>query len=162
MKISLKWLGKYINVTSFEKDPQKLADLLTNGGLEVEGVLDESKSFQNVVVGHILEKNKHPNADNLTLCLVNTGPNDNRRIVCGAKNHQAGDKVVVALPGAVLPGPGGAGQGGTGRFEIKISKIRGEESQGMLCSEKELALSEESQGIIILPANAPVGESFAK
>jgi len=154
MKISLKWLGRYINVTAYQKDPDKLTGLLTNGGLEVEGIVNLAKAFENVVVGQILEKNKHPNADNLTLCLVAVGPaaSDQRRIVCGAKNHSAGDKVVVALPGAVLPGD----------FTIKLSKIRGEESQGMLCSEKELGLSTESQGIVILPADAPIGVPFAQ
>jgi phenylalanyl-tRNA synthetase beta chain len=158
MKLSLKWLGTYTNVTAFLKDPQKLSDLLTNGGLEVEGISDQAKDFNNVVVGKILEKNKHPNADNLTLCLVDVGDaagtalHPPLKIVCGAKNHNAGDKVVVSLPGAILPG----------NFEIKLSKIRGEESQGMLCSDKELGLSGESQGIKILPADAVVGTPFAK
>jgi len=152
MKLSLKWLGTYTNVTPFLKDPQKLSDLLTNGGLEVEGISDQSKDFNHVVIGKILEKNKHPNADNLTLCLVDVGDGTSRRIVCGAKNHNAGDKVVVALPGAILPG----------NFEIKLSKIRGEESQGMLCSDKELGLSSESQGIKILPDDATIGMPFAK
>src|ERR1700677_2767879 len=131
MKLSLKWLSTYTNVAAFLKDPQKLSDLLTNGGLEVESIADQSKNFNNVVIGKILEKNKHPNADNLTLCLVDVGDGLPRRIVCGAKNHNAGDLVVVSLPGAVLPG----------NFEIKLSKIRGEESQGMLCSDKELGLA---------------------
>src|ERR1700722_1922782 len=130
MKISLKWLDKYVKVQSFLKDPQKLADILTNGGLEVESILDESKDFNFVVIGQILEKNKHPNADNLTLCSVTTGEGKLHRIVCGAKNHNAGDKVVVALPGAVLPG----------NFAIKKSKIRDVESLGMLASESELGL----------------------
>jgi len=168
MKLSLKWLANYTNVTPYLKDPQKLADILTNGGLEVEDVVNQAKDFNHVVIGKILEKNKHPNADQLTLCLVDVGEGGpggatgtvlrgHRKIVCGAKNHNAGDKVVVSLPGAILPG-----QDGTGRFEIKLSKIRGEESQGMLCSDKELGLSSESQGIKILPADAKVGMPFAQ
>jgi len=139
MKISLNLISQFVDVKEFKSEPQKLADLLTNAGLEVEEIKDLSSAFNFVVVGQILEKNKHPNADSLTLCLVDTG-DAKRRIVCGAKNHNAGDKVVVALPGAVLPG----------NFAIKLSKIRGEESQGMLCSAKELGLRSESEGIIVL------------
>src|SRR5690606_10064941 len=94
---------------------------------------------------------KHPNADKLTLCQVDTGAKKPHQIVCGAKNHRQGDKVVVALPGAVLPGD----------FAIKISKIRDVESQGMLCSEVELGLQDKSDGIMILPKDAPVGTTFA-
>jgi phenylalanyl-tRNA synthetase beta chain len=152
MKLSLKWLGRYIEVGTYLKDPQRLAALLTNGGLEVEGIANQAKDFDFVVIGKILEKNKHPNADNLTLCLVDVGDGNPRKIVCGAKNHNQGDKVVVSLPGAILPG----------NFVIKLSKIRGEESQGMLCSRKELGLTGESDGILILPPDATVGISFAK
>ncbi len=152
MKISLKWLGMYgVDVREYMVHPLKLSELLTNAGLEVEAIVDQGQVFQSVITGQILEKNKHPNADALTLCLVSTGESQHR-IVCGAKNHNAGDKVVVALPGAVLPGD----------FAIKVSKIRGEESQGMLCSEKELGLSAESEGIMILPSETTVGIPFAK
>ncbi|MDZ4677916.1 MAG: phenylalanine--tRNA ligase subunit beta [Oligoflexia bacterium] len=151
MKISLKWLTKYIELKEFTAAPEKLADILTNGGLEVEGIANQAKDFDHIVVGQILEKGKHPQADNLTLCKVTTGEKTHQ-IICGAKNHNTGDKVVVSLPGAVLPG----------NFAIKISKIRGIESQGMLCSDKELGLGDSQEGILILPANAPLGESFAK
>lgn len=117
MKISLKWLSKYVDIAEFLGQPEKLAEILTNGGLEVEGIHSQAENFKNVVTAHILEKEKHPQADNLTLCKVSTG-DKTHQIVCGAKNHNAGDKAILALPGAVLPG----------NFEIKISKIRGIES----------------------------------
>lgn len=154
MKISLKWLSNYIDIKKFLTDPegpQKLSALLTQGGLEVEGVENQSQQFKHVVVAKILEMGKHPGADKLTLCKVSTGDKEHK-IVCGAKNHKAGDIVVLAMPGAVLPGD----------FAIKVSKIRGEESHGMLCSEKELGLPGDSGGIMILPPNAKVGENFAK
>jgi phenylalanyl-tRNA synthetase beta chain len=155
MKISLKWLRTFgLDVTDYLKNPQILSDLLTNAGLEVEEVVTQAKDFKNVVTCEILEKEKHPGADNLTLCVVSTGPNSpTHKIVCGAKNHQKGDKAVVALPGAILPGG----------FAIKVSKIRGEESQGMLCSEKELGLEgdDKNSGIMILPKEAPVGIPFS-
>ncbi|MCC6276526.1 MAG: phenylalanine--tRNA ligase subunit beta [Oligoflexia bacterium] len=151
MKISLKWLAKYIDLRDLAQQPDKISELLTQGGLEVEGITDQGASLKNVVVAKILEKEKHPQADNLTLCKVSTG-NETHQIVCGAKNHKAGDIAVLALPGAVLPG----------NFEIKISKIRGIESQGMLCSEKELGIAAQSEGIMILPESAPVGEPFSK
>lgn len=150
MKISMNWLQDYIEIQ--DKTPQEIANLLTHAGLEVEGIEDRAQSYKNVVVGHILEKGQHPNADRLTLCQVTTGEGRTHQIICGAKNHKAGDRVVVALPGAILPG----------NFEIKLSKLRGVESQGMLCSEKELALSEESEGIMILPEEAPIGKSFSE
>ncbi len=152
MKISLRLLSSFgMDLEEYKADPKKLADLLTNAGLEVEEIQNQSLQFKNVVIGKIIEKNKHPNADSLTLCQVDTGDKI-RHIVCGAKNHNAGDKVIVALPGAVLPG----------NFAIKVSKIRGEESEGMLCSEKELGLKGTSDGIIILPEQATVGDAFAK
>lgn len=152
MKISLQWLNDYVDITEYFSDPEKLANILTNKGLEVESVENKSKDFNNVVIGHILEKGQHPNADRLSLCQVTTGTGKVHQIVCGAKNHKKGDNVVVALPGAVLPG----------NFAIKLSKIRDVESQGMLCSEKELGISGESEGIIILPADAPIGMAYAE
>lgn len=156
MKISFKWLNDYIDVQDYATKPQELAALLTAAGIEVEGIENRAKLFENVVVGHILQKGQHPNADRLTLCQVATGEGVVHQIVCGARNHNEGDRVVVALPGAVLPGD----------FAIKRSQIRGVDSGGMLCSEKELGLkkedAEESAGILILPENAPVGQPFAK
>ncbi len=155
MKLSLRWLNDFVDVTDFLREPQTLAKHLTNAGLEVESIEDQAKPFQNVLVGHILEKGKHPGADRLTLCMVTTGDGVVHQIVCGATNHNQGDRVVVALPGAVLPG----------NFAIKQSKIRGVESGGMLCSEKELGLlsaDADSPGILILPGDAPIGKSFAE
>lgn len=151
MKISMNWLNEYVDLSAYKDQPLKLAEKLTFAGLEVESVEDLSLPFRNVYVGQLLSVEPHPNADRLTQCQVTTGEGVVHPIVCGARNHKKGDKVVVALPGAVLPGD----------FKIKESKIRGAESKGMLCSEKELNLSEESEGILILPAEAPVGEKFS-
>ena len=151
MKISLRWLEKYMDVSEFFEEPEKLVEKLTHAGLEVEGVENQAQQFKNVVVGHVVEKGQHPDADRLSLCQVDVGKGEKQQIICGATNHKQGDKVVAALPGAVLPGD----------FAIKKSKIRGVESLGMLCSDSELGLSSESEGIIILPEDAPVGESFA-
>ncbi len=156
MKISLSWLSDYIDVKEYFDKPDQLVSLLTGAGLEVESVQDLGARFKHVVTGLILEKAVHPGADRLTVCQVSTGSGVVHQIVCGAKNHSQGDRVVVALPGAVLPGD----------FAIKVSAIRGVESRGMLCSVEELGLSqpgdEPSPGILILPKDAPIGESFAK
>jgi phenylalanyl-tRNA synthetase beta chain len=149
MKISLAWLNEYIDVKAYFKKPHDLAQLLTHAGLEVENVEAQGAALDHVRVGQIEVLGKHPNADRLTLCQVNVGDGVLRQIVCGAKNHKQGDKVCVALPGAVLPG----------NFAIKLSKIRDVESQGMLCSDKELGFSQEAEGIKILPADAPVGKT---
>jgi phenylalanyl-tRNA synthetase beta chain len=152
MKISLKWLNDYIDVKEFFTKTNDLLVLLTGAGLEVEGIENLAKNFDSVVIGCILKKDQHPNADRLTLCQVSTGDGVVHQIVCGAKNHKEGDKIVVALPGAVLPGG----------FAIKKSKIRDIDSGGMLCSEKELGMAVESEGLLILPSDAPVGQAFAK
>ncbi len=152
MKISLKWLSQYIEIGEFLNKPEELASLLTNKGLEVESIENRAKQFDHVIIGHILEKAQHPDADRLTVCQVSAGGGVVHQIVCGAKNHNQGDRVVASLPGAVLPG----------NFEIKKSKIRGVESAGMLCSEVELGLAKESAGIMILPQDAPIGKSFAE
>src|SRR5690606_31884050 len=132
--------------------PEELGKLLTAAGLEIEGIENPAQQFQNVVVAKIMKLDKHPNADRLTVCQVDAGEGQLRQIVCGAKNHKAGDMVVATLPGAVLPG----------NFAIKKSKIRDVESLGMLASESELGLKKESEGIMILPADAPIGKPFAE
>jgi len=152
MKISLRWLSDYLDIQDDLAKPEQLAALLTAAGIEVESVQNLAKQYEYVVIGEILKKAQHPNADRLTLCQVSTGNGVVHQIVCGAKNHNEGDRVAVALPGAVLPG----------NFVIKHSKIRDVESGGMLCSEKELGLKAESEGILILPKDAPVGKTFAK
>ncbi len=151
MKLSLQWINEFVEVDDYFTQPEVLAEKLTRAGLEVEEIINRRKDYDHVVIGLILEKDKHPNADKLSLCRVTTGEGVVHQIVCGAQNHKSGDRVVVALPGAVLPG----------NFQIKQSSIRGVESSGMLCSLKELALAEESQGIEILPTDAPVGTAFA-
>lgn len=152
MKISLNWLSNYVDVDRFFANPEDLDVLLTSVGLEVEGVENQSEAFKNIVVGKIVELGKHPDADKLTVCKVDIGAGDNQQIICGAKNHKQGDHVVVALPGAVLPGD----------FAIKKSKIRGVESHGMLCSLAELGFVEEADGIEILPDSAPVGQTYVE
>lgn len=152
MKISLKWINDHIDIADYISKASELAKLLTDAGLEVEAIENKAELFKNVVVGLIVKLERHPNADRLTVCQVDTGEGELRQIVCGAKNHKAGDRVVVTLPGAVLPG----------NFEIKKSKIRDVESLGMLASESELGFKKESEGILILPPDAPVGKSFAE
>ncbi|MFS4460222.1 phenylalanine--tRNA ligase subunit beta [Bdellovibrio sp. HCB2-146] len=152
MKISLKWLQEYVDVKEFFTKPEDLAEILTRAGLEVEEITNRAKDFNHVVIGKILEKDKHPNADKLSLCRVSTGEGLVHQIVCGAQNHKAGDVVIVALPGAVLPG----------NFAIKKSAVRGVDSAGMLCSLKELGLAKESEGIAILPPDAPIGKAYAE
>ncbi len=149
MKFSLNWIQDFIDVSEFLKKPEELAQILTQAGLEVEG-WEGCAELPYVVIGHIEKLEKHPDADKLTLCQVKVGEGDVRSIVCGAKNHKQGDKVVAALVGAVLPGD----------FKIKKSKIRGVESEGMLCSVSELGLAKSSEGIMILDSLAPVGESY--
>lgn len=148
MKFSLRWLSHYIDLTV--PVPQML-DRLTLAGTEVEHVSATGVDSPHVVVGHILSSVQHPNADRLRVCQVNDGKGI-RQVVCGAKNYKDGDKAPLALPGAKLPGD----------FVIKESKLRGELSQGMLCSAKELALAEDAEGLLILPADAPVGMVFSE
>ncbi len=152
MKLSLRWIQEFVDIEAYMNKPEELAEILTRAGFEVEAIHDNRKQYAMVVIGHILEKDKHPNADKLSLCRVSTGQNQVHQIICGAQNHKTGDRVIVALPGAVLPG----------NFAIKKSSIRGVESGGMLCSFKELGLTGESDGIAILSPDAPVGKSFAE
>lgn len=133
----------------------ELAHMLTMAGLEVEEVEAVAPPFSNVVVGHVLEVVKHPDADKLKVCQVDVGTGTLLNIVCGAPNVRANMKVVCAMAGAVLP-PGVDGK----PFEIKVGKLRGVESQGMLCSARELKLSEDHGGLMDLPADAPVGKNF--
>ncbi len=143
MKVSYNWLKDFVNI---DIPPDELAQLLTNTGFEVEEIQRISSAIKDVIVAHIVSIEKHPNADRLSLCRVSDGKSE-KLIVCGAKNMKPGDKVALALPGAILAG---------GR-RIERAKIRGIVSDGMLCSEEELGLSEISEGIMILPGDAPVG-----
>ncbi len=151
MKISLKWLNEFVDVAEFFERPQQLAQLLTGAGLEAEEIHDLSAQYKFVKTAMILEKDRHPDAEKLTVCKVTTGDGVIHQIVCGAKNHKTQDRVIVALPGAVLPG----------NFAIKNSVIRGVSSDGMLCSYKELGLADTSDGIAILPENTPIGLNFS-
>jgi phenylalanyl-tRNA synthetase beta chain len=144
MNITYNWLKEFVD---FEHSPDQLAELLTMLGLEVEAMEKLGGGMDDVVVALVAEKRQHPNADKLSLCRVNNGT-ELLDVVCGAHNFKMGDTVVLAQIGATLPGD----------FKIKRSKIRGEESCGMLCSEKELGLADESAGILVLPADiAPLG-----
>ncbi len=152
MQFSENWLRTMVdpNMTSDE-----LSHLLTMSGLEVEDIDPVAPPFSNVVVAKVLELVKHPNADKLNVCTVDAGTGTLLQIVCGAPNVRAGMKVVCALAGAVLP-PGADGK----PFEIKVGQLRGVESQGMLCSARELKLSDDHGGLIDLPDDAPVGQNF--
>lgn len=152
MQFSEKWLRTMVDpkMTSDE-----LSHLLTMSGLEVEEVEPVAPPFTNVVVAEVLEVSKHPNADRLNVCKVNVGTGTMLNIVCGATNVRPGMKAPCAMVGAVLP-PGADGK----PFEIKLGKLRGVESQGMMCSAKELKVSEESSGLLELPEDAPVGQNI--
>lgn len=149
MLISLDWLKQYVDI---KEDIPQLENALTMIGQEVEAIDIQGKHLDNVVIGKITEYGKHPNSDKLTLLKVNVGDEEELQIICGAPNHKLGDKVVVAKIGAVLPED----------FKIKKSKIRDVESFGMLCSQVELGIGEDGDGIIILPEDAPIGEEYRK
>ena len=148
MKVSLNWLREYVDLPP---SVESLVDLLTLAGIEVEDTETRGCAIANVVVAQIRESLPHPNADRLSVCQVDDGSGNPRQIVCGAKNYKAGDKVPLALPGAVLPGD----------FKIKVGKLRGVESEGMMCSPKELRLSEDAEGLLLLPGEAKVGAPIA-
>ncbi|TDV09439.1 phenylalanine--tRNA ligase subunit beta [Paraburkholderia caballeronis] len=149
------WLRTFV-------DPQlstdELAHALTMAGLEVEGLRPAAPPTSKIVVGKVLEVVKHPDADKLNVCQVDAGTGATLNIVCGAPNVKPGIKVPVALVGAQLPP---AEEGGA-PFAIKLSKLRGVESQGMLCSARELKLSEDHSGLLILPDDTPVGEDIRR
>ena len=150
MKLSLKWLRDYVD---YDGSPDELAQLLTFAGVEVEGIHTHGVAIDHVVVAAILDSKQHPNADRLSVCHVDDGSGQApRQIVCGAKNYKVGDKVPLALPGAVLPGD----------FKIKAGKLRGEASEGMLCSAKELGLGADQSGLLILPPESRVGAPIAE
>ena len=147
MKFSESWLRTLVNPTL---SSEELSHLLTMAGLEVEDMAPVAPAFHSVVVAQVLEVVKHPDADRLNVCQVDIGDGSPKQIVCGAPHVAAGLKVPCALPGAELPGD----------FKIKIAKVRGIESSGMLCSAKELGIAEEASGLLILPVDAPVGQNI--
>lgn len=148
MKVSLSWLKEYVSI---ELDPKVLADALTMAGLEVEGMWDRYEYLDNIIVCRVLEVQPHPNADKLTCCTVDAGGGP-VSVICGAPNVRKDMRAALALPGAVLPGG----------MEIRKGKIRGETSEGMLCSAAELALGEEGSGIMDLSEDAAVGTPLAR
>ena len=148
MKFSVNWLREFVELPA---NVDELAELLTLAGIEIEGIEKRGANFGKVVVAQIKASAQHPNADRLSVCQVDDGSGQPRQIVCGAKNYKVGDKVPLALPGAVL----------VGDLKIKPSKLRGVESQGMLCSPSELGLSADSDGLLILSPEAKIGEPIA-
>lgn len=156
MKISYNWLKNYIDLDPVEHSPEVLQEVLPLLGFDIEEIVKLGPpQLNNVVVGQVLEYGQHPDADRLRCCKVSTGKEGEvHDIVCGAKNFHEGDKVMVALPGAVLPGD----------FKIKASKLRGQPSAGMMCSAKELQIGQDHDGIMILdPATAlgtPLNELY--
>ncbi len=156
MKISLQWLNKYVDLS--DVPAEKIAETLPMIGLEVEEISSSGLvPLQNIVIGKIVSFKKHENSDHLSVCQVDVGDGKIRQIVCGAKNFKENDVVPVALPGAIMPGPE--------KFEIKEAKMRGEVSQGMMCSGRELGLSDDHAGLLILternlPLGTPINSHF--
>jgi phenylalanyl-tRNA synthetase beta chain len=144
MKFSVNWLREFAELPP---SIEALAELLTMSGVEIEAIEKRGANFDQVVVAQINESKPHPNADRLSVCIVDDGSGTNRQIVCGAKNYKVGDRVPLALPGAEL----------TGGLKIRASKLRGVESEGMLCSPKELGIAEDAAGLLILSPEAKVG-----
>lgn len=151
MFVSYKWLQDYVDLSGVSAD--ELAEKITKSGIEVEGVDVLNEGIKGIVVGHVVERVQHPNADKLSKCQVDIGQGEPVQIICGAPNVAQGQKVAVATVGAVLPG----------NFKIKRAKLRGEESNGMICSLTELGMEakvvpkEYSEGIFVFPQDAAVG-----
>jgi phenylalanyl-tRNA synthetase beta chain len=148
MKFSVNWLREFVDLP---KNPEDIAELLTRAGIETKNIATRGANVDSVIVSQITASSRHPNADRLTLCEVDDGSGAKRQIVCGATNYKVGDKVPLALPGAKLPN-------GT---EIRKSKLRGVDSEGMLCSPIELGLGEDASGLLILSPDAKVGAPIA-
>ena len=155
MKISYNWLKEYINI---DLDANVVAKYLTDTGLEVEGIetVESVKGgLKGIVIGEVLTKDQHPNADRLSITTVDIGQENSLQIVCGAPNVEAGQKVPVATIGTVL-------YSGEESFKIKKGKIRGEVSEGMICAEDEIGLGDSHEGIMVLDANAKSGQSASE
>src|SRR5882724_4706485 len=144
MKFSVNWLREFVDLP---ENPEEIADLLTRAGVETENIETHGAKIDNVIVSQITASSRHPNADRLTVCEVDDGSATKRQIVCGATNYKVGDKIPLALPGAKLPNGS----------EIRKSKLRGVESEGMLCSPIELGLGEDASGLLILSSDAKIG-----
>ena len=154
MKVTLNWLKQYVD---FDWSPEQLAERLTMLGLEVEGVHKTGGEFDGIVVAQILTRDPVPGSDKLSVCKVNDGQGE-RVIICGAQNHKPGDKVPLILPNFALP----LKPGDKEPFVIKERKVFGITSHGMMCSPQELGLPDQVDGLLILPADAPVGKPFAE
>ena len=148
MKFSVNWLREFVDLPN---KIDKLAELLTLAGVEIEAIERRGVNIDKVIVAQITASSRHPNADRLTVCIVDDGSGAKRQIVCGATNYKVGDKAALALPGAVLKNG----------FEIRKSKLRGVESEGMLCSAKELGFGEDAAGLLILSPEAKIGAPIA-
>ncbi|HST31331.1 MAG TPA: phenylalanine--tRNA ligase subunit beta, partial [Chthoniobacterales bacterium] len=148
MKFSVNWLREFVDLP---KKPEEIADLLTRAGVETENIETHGAKIDNVIVSQIKASSRHPNADRLSVCEVDDGTGMKRQIVCGATNYKVGDKVPLALPGAKLPN-------GT---EIRKSKLRGVESEGMLCSAIELGFGADAAGLLILSPEAKLGSPIS-
>ena len=148
MKFSVNWLREFVDLP---KNSEDIAELLTRAGIEIKKIEARGANIDKVIVSQITASSRHPNADRLTVCEVDDASGTKRQIVCGATNYKVGDKVPLALPGAKLPN-------GT---EIRKSKLRGVESEGMLCSPIELGLGEDASGLLILSTDAKVGAPIA-
>ena len=151
MKLPISWLNEYIN---FKKSDEEISENLTMIGNEVESI-EKSGNIDGVIVGEIKKIIPHPNADKLKLTIVFDGNNE-IQVVCGAPNIEEGQKIFLATPGTKLPLENGS------TFEIKKSKIRGEISEGMICSEKELGLSDNHEGIMVLDNSFLIGDPLSK
>jgi phenylalanyl-tRNA synthetase beta chain len=149
MKFTLSWLKEHLDTTA---SAEEIAEALTNLGLEVEDLAGPAERLKPFVIAEVLEARQHPNADRLRVCLVDSGSESPVQVVCGAPNARTGMKGVFAAAGSLIPGTG---------IALKAGAIRGEASNGMLLSERELGLSDEHEGIVDLPADAPVGVSYA-
>ncbi|MGB6310838.1 MAG: hypothetical protein WBF89_23885, partial [Steroidobacteraceae bacterium] len=146
MKVTYSWLKEFVPLGT----PADLASRLTLAGLEVESVTPVAPAFSAVVVGEVLESGRHPDAEKLSLCRVTTDGSNRLQIVCGAKNVRAGLKVAVAMVGAHLPN----------NVIIQRAQLRGKESNGMLCSARELGLGDEHEGIMELPDSLPLNQDL--
>src|SRR5438876_6318590 len=144
MKFSVNWLREFVDLP---ENPEEIADLLTRAGVETQNIETRGAKIDKVIVSQITASSRHPNADRLTVCEVDDGGGTKRQIVCGATNYKVGDKIPLALPGAKLPN-------GT---EIRKNKLRGVESDGMLCSAIELGLGQDATGLLILSPEAKIG-----
>src|SRR5437773_5889518 len=144
MKFSVNWLREFVDLP---KNAEAIEEVLTGAGVETENIETHGAKIDKVIVAQITVSSRHPNADRLTVCEVDDASGTKRQIVCGATNYKVGDKIPLALPGTKLPNG----------LEIRKSKLRGVESEGMLCSPIELGVGEDASGLLILSPDAKIG-----